>query len=493
MLIDGPDGYYHLRRALLILAHWPGVPQRDVFLGPPAGGLIAWPPLFDLTLAALAKVYPAPLEAALEAVGARLPVLFGVAQVLLVAALARRLGGSQAAIAAAFLAAVLPAAVRFTLLGALDHDPAVEALALVVLLALARVLPGAEGEGSASGPAGKRRVAAAVLLAAFGLAALPLTWSGSELHLGLVGLALVGAVVAGGWVGAATAGAVLVCGSLAAAAVVAPFAATSAWSSLDAASFAGLSWLHVATLAALGAGGAVVALAGRAALSASERRIALAAGALAALGLVALLPRMLAPLAAGLSFVGGDDPFLAAVAESRPLLFLFGPFDPRPALVRLSALPLLLPPLLLARWRPRRDARLGLLVAWLAVALTLALLQARYSHAAAMAVAVAGGAAWQTARSRRERALLVAALLPCLPAFLPVPGFGGLRLYGRPNDVVTSGMAEVTAYLAAAAPPPAAWSDPRAEADGAVLAPWSYGHWIHWRARRPTIANPFGP
>ena len=510
VVLDGTDGYYHLRRAWLVLADWPRVPQRDAFLGPPGlpgpqkGGRISWPPLFDWTLAALAKVYPAPSEPALEAVGARLPVLLGIAQVLVAAALARRLGGPQAAVAAAFLAAALPAAVRYTLLGALDHDPAVELLAMLALLGLARALQPAsaiddagESEGRvANDDAQVRRArwlpAGQALLVAAALAALPLTWAGSEVHLALVALALLGAVLGGGWRIAAPAAAVLAVGAFVAAVAVAPFAADSVWSGLDAGAFAGLSWLHVAASCALAVWGALAALLGRASLSTAMRNTAAGAGALAVLALVALLPATVAPLAAGLRFVGGRDAFLAAVAESRPLLFLFGPFDPRPALVRLSALPIVLP-IVLVRWRSRRDAALGVVIAWAAGALALALVQSRYSHAAALSLAVLGGVVWQRLPSRAPRTLFVAALAPCLAAYLAIPAFGGLRLYGRPADLVTTGMAEVTAFLAATGPPPPAWRDGTGEATDAVLAPWSHGHWIHWRARRPTLANPFGP
>ena len=480
--LDGPDAYYHLRRALLTLADFPHVPYHDPFIGPPEGGLIQWGPLFDLSVATLARLYPAPPVTALEAVGARLPVVLGLAQVLLAAALARRLAGGAAGVAAAFLAAVLPAVVRFTLVGALDHDPAVEALLLVVLLALARLLDRRDGPS----------FSLAVVVAAGGLAALPLTWTGSELQLGLVGLALFGAWAGGGVAAAARAGAALGVAAAIAALVVAPFAAASPWSRMSDGGFAGLTWLHVAVLAGLGIGGCAFALAGASALRPGERRAAGVAAALQLLALIALAPRVLAPLAAGLGYAGRQDPFLAVAAESRPLLRLFGPLDPRPALVRLSGLPLLLP-LLLARARPRRDAAMGLAVAWFAGALVLALIQARYAHTAAIALAVLGGLLWERLPRRPLRAAMAVSLLPCLAAYVAVPGFDGLRLYGRLDELVTTGMTEVSAFLAVAAPPPPAWLDPHGEATGTVLAPWGYGHWIHWRARRPTLANPLGP
>jgi hypothetical protein len=68
----------------------------------------------------------------------------------------------------------LPAAVRFTLLGALDHDPAVELLIAV----------GAVGARRRRARSRALSPAAPVVLPTAGLAALPLTWTGSELHFG---------------------------------------------------------------------------------------------------------------------------------------------------------------------------------------------------------------------------------------------------------------------------------------------------------------------
>src|SRR5690349_20695573 len=52
--LDGPDAYYHLRRAAMTLENWPIVPGVDPMINYPAGGVISWPPLFDALLATLA-------------------------------------------------------------------------------------------------------------------------------------------------------------------------------------------------------------------------------------------------------------------------------------------------------------------------------------------------------------------------------------------------------------------------------------------------------
>ncbi|HKO02288.1 MAG TPA: STT3 domain-containing protein, partial [Thermoanaerobaculia bacterium] len=119
--IDGPDGWYHLHRAAITTSQWPRVPQTDAMLNAPIGGRISWPPLFDGLLATLALPFGA--GRGLDIAGAFLPPLLGVLQLIAMYALVKRLRGERAGIAAAAVAAVLPGVVRYTLLGALDHDP----------------------------------------------------------------------------------------------------------------------------------------------------------------------------------------------------------------------------------------------------------------------------------------------------------------------------------------------------------------------------------
>ena len=95
-------------------------------------------------------------------------------------------------------------------------------------------------------------------------------------------------------------------------------------------------------------------------------------------------------------------------------------------------------------------------------------------------------------RPRRAYLLVGLIFLPCLAAYVPVPGFAGLRLLGRPAPLVASGMDSVCLFLRSAAPPPSAWKHPEEPAEESVLGPWSAGHWIEWIGQKATIASPFG-
>ncbi len=74
-------------------------------------------------------------------------------------------------------------------------------------------------------------------------------------------------------------------------------------------------------------------------------------------------------------------------------------------------------------------------------------------------------------------AVFAVALLPILPAYVPFPALEGFNFYMRPNalrDYQLGGICE--------------WLRPRPP--GAVLAPWSFGHWIVWIAKKPVVIGP---
>jgi hypothetical protein len=79
VVFRGMDAYYHARRALYSLVHFPELLQRDAYLNFPYGSAVPWPPFYDLLLAALAKLLGGG-QATLDRVGALLPPLFAMPQ-----------------------------------------------------------------------------------------------------------------------------------------------------------------------------------------------------------------------------------------------------------------------------------------------------------------------------------------------------------------------------------------------------------------------------
>jgi len=490
--IDGPDGYYHLRRAWLTLRNWPWTPQTDMLIGVPEGGPISWPPFFDWILATLALPWGGQSLGALETWGAWLPPVLGLLEIGLLYWVVGRAFGPRAAGFSAFFAAVLPGVSRYSLLGALDHDPLVESIGLLAV-------------GGLMCAHCRGRVARTdVVAVAAGTTLLVLTWAGSILHLGLLYVLTVvaervprdsedsrGAVsMALGW------------GSLIAAQVTLPFVLSSVWTETMGATFIGLSWLHTAALL----GGALLGLGlswwrQRAGGSPGATWTAMGAG-IALAGLLWLTPIVWPAFRDGFVFFGRGESFLQAVAESRPLLSLFGNLDLRPMIVRLSLLALLLPVLL--PWmlaRTRGDRRVWFLGTWLGYTLLLALVQSRYAHAAAFPVAALMGVLASNtlglvhvARARTLALTTVfVVLLSSLPAYVSIPGFAPYHFYGRIPLLARTGMGEVCDFFRDREPPSEAWADPTEVSSSSVLAPWSAGHWLMWSGHQGTVMTPLGP
>jgi len=464
--LDGPDAYYHLHRAAQTVAGWPAVPQTDRFLDAPAGGRISWPPLFDWLLATLALPWRASPRAALEIIGALLPVLLGVVQVGVVYAIVRRLRDATAALASAAVAAVLPGVVRYTMAGVLDHDPFFE---LAVLLSILAIVEAATGDGEQPRPGVTALLAAALVMGTLG-------WAGAELQCGIVIAAALAAAIAARDRAPAVGGAVALGAGVAAVAVL-PFVVGSVWTRVEGFTFEGLSWLHETALVGTALVGAAIAVVGR--RPGRVARLPLAIGALAAVALVPLAPPSAGAFVRGLRYAAGDADILALVAETQPLTALFGTADPRPLLVRLGLIPVLVVVglgIALFRHGDRRSA--AILAPWVAITLALAVAHSRFTYSAALALAAASGLALAALAPRWRAAALAVALIPAIPAYVAVPGFERHSLLDRGALVQRLEIDALAGRIRASA------------ADGAVLAPWYMGHWLVWYAERPVVLSP---
>lgn len=462
VFIDEPDGYYHLRRAWLILQQWPRVPQWDPWLNAPAGGRISWPPLFDWLLATLVLPWRRDPSHALEVAGALLPPLLGCVQLGAIYLMTRTLATRRAAVIATLVAAVLPAAVRYTLVGTLDHDPLYELAVITSLWSIAREMR-ARSRGNIA-------LLAASLTVAF------LSWTGA-----LVLAAILGAVIAALFFASRelmTAAARLTAFASAAASIlILPFVLSSTWTAVERATFEGLSLLHVAVLLLLAGSSGFLAVF----LGGTRERSLIAIAVLAAAGTLLLAPIAAAPLAAGARYAAGDAAILRTVAEAQPLLKLFGRFDLAPMLIRLSILPLIALVVLPAEVAQRRSTGAAAGAAWLLVTFTLALLHSRFSYSAALATALASGIVFDRLLERhaapRVAMLGFLVALPTLTAYVPVPGWDAFNFYRRGNAMRELGADAICERL-------------RARPIGVVFAPWWFGHWAIWSAQKPVVQSP---
>ncbi len=499
------DAFYHARRALFSFERLPQILLWDSFLNFPQGAFVPWPPLYDLALAAIARLFGSS-QAVFEHVAAWAPVALGTLTLWPVHTAAQRLGGRGAGVTAALLFALFPATVLYSNVGNVDHHAAQALIgALVLALCLAIVSPAQEDAALLP-----RRFAALALVRA----ALLLTWSGSLIYLALTEGCLMLAGVLGGrrdlLAGEAAS-------TLATAAIVLPVVLVSGTPLGGPFSAIEISRLHVLLLTAV----AIVALGVRA----LERRwpsrsAGLRLGRAIALGLPVLALLLVATgalreLGLGFDYIAKTDAYEGRNLEQYPLFSFAGGFSDALARRTLGLFAYLVPVApLAALWRARertlREPAL-VLAAWSAGFGALALLQVRFANDYAPAGSVAfalllAGSAQAMARLTGARAATVLAALLALGLLRPVlalhlhaaaPTLRTLRGEAGEADralaTYEGSMLRFAEAVRRATPDTAGFDDPSAAPEYGILAYPGIGHVLHYVARRATPADNFGP
>ncbi|HEX9241766.1 MAG TPA: hypothetical protein VF875_04935 [Anaeromyxobacter sp.] len=492
LLVGDWDPHYHVLRAQRWLHGEPGAPWRDPELNWPHGAAIPWPPLFDFTIAAIGRAAHGADVSREEIAGAAapLPVVLGLALVLLVAALGSRLLGPGRGWVAAFLVAVVPLGMLESRLGRLDQHCAEVVWFTAIQLASALALAGTG-----------RRIAASAALAVL----VPLafwTWMGSALHL-MPPLAAAAAV----WVllpdpdGRHRAGIrALALGFLGAAALLGVTVATlGAPGALASGETIGVRGLHVALVAASGAFLALLDLAAAlrrdAAPTPAQRAAEVLAAASAPLLLLLVFPSLRAGIAHGLTAAGAANPWYENIQEFQPFLNLWrAPLASEleralmaTGLVPLAAAAAVAP--LAREWRekPERRPALLLLAVLIALLVPLWLARRRFGVYAILPAAIAAEAGirgladraargWSALAAPARRPVLVGALAALAAA--PV-----LPEYAAPEAIAGSAQLAALQWLA---------HEPFVPGREGVLAPWSFGHAVQFYGGRPSVTSPFG-
>ena len=490
------DTLYQARRVERIF-RGEGLAGRDPYLSYPDGSAIPWPPYYAAIAWAWtrpnAPADPEALHEWIERRVASLPRLFGVATSVMTGLGAVALAGPAAGLAAGASHAFSAASVITSRVGNGDHHAFIAMLWAALLLGFTRSFR-ADALDDARGSA--RRGAALGSIAGLALG----TWVAFLVLVALLQAAL-------GWLvvrhartrvaGLATFG---LCFHAAALIVVAPAVLTSPWRIDQPWSVVNLSWFHALWLAL---GGLVFVPLFRT-RSSTFLRVYPAVVVAAIATIVGLsLAAGVGPGAGireGIDWMRRDDAFMSVVAESRSL-------DRFGSVAVLGWGIYLLPVAWLAcAWLAFARDRFALLP-W-AVALPVltaqAMRQVRFADVLAVPLAVictwAIVAAWRApqlaalrgrAMSGRVATYSGAALLVGL-ALLAHSGMvrHTFALRGRDPDaagvpVVATDMvvSEVATWIRRHTPTPA---------DYAVLAPWTWGHELEWRADRPTVATNFG-
>jgi asparagine N-glycosylation enzyme membrane subunit Stt3 len=508
------DSAYHMRRARFAAASFPRTILFDPLMNFPTGGVAIWPPLFDLALAAPARLADGAgaSPAAVARGAAWVPVGLAIVSIALAGFLGRFLYGPVPGAAAALFVALCPGHVLWSQYAHTDQHAAESACGLAVLLAFLKCREDPES------PRGPRREAAAGLLLAIAV----LTWQGAIYWGAILALSLVlerlrephSVARAAAW-------------TLAFPAALTALATAAWWSAAGVPhpplTYVSFGFFQPLFLAAMAGGVAaidlVIATLRREPARDDARRLI---AALVLTGsLVATLPFARALVSAtlnGVLYSAGTTSEVPGASPmgyvSYPKNWLHGIFEARPLFAdgpglawrQLSAA-FFLAPLVVLAWIARavrgESPRIHVALAvWGSVTLFLAVSQRLDVYYAAPLAALALIEAARTAASRLpSRPALAAAAAGLLLAWpmqrgladelatTYVPGSDFLDTLARLREK-TAAASSLDAYdPRLLGPPPFPPALANAEA---VLAPWSAGHWILYGAERPVVANNFG-
>lgn len=487
------DPYYHVLRAERILSGWPRVPWTDPNMNFPYGAEIPWPPLFDIVIAALAKMVG---PARLAALAAWVPLVIGVALLPLVAWTGQRLLGGGPWLDAALLVALLPANIRFGCIGATDQHGAELLISTGIFFAFVSGWRNAPSRRSAPITSG---ILGLLIAIAFW------NWLGSALYL-LILVAVTGlwSVIAspGDETARSMARSVFVGCSVAALLLGASIAVFAPPGALGRGGLNGLTGLHVAMCGVSAVFGALLVVANR--RDASSGRLARLATALALAGL-SLLPVLAFPalrdgIRHGLAAASRGNAWYASISEYRPILFsgsrtLGG--DLRTAIYAFGLGFFVMPFAAIPMWKwwrrsPEDRPALFFLFFWGATFFALTLTELRFQlylaiplalwiAFAARSLAEASARHWPGRAQTLRFAIPIAAVLVVASPALNYVRAGG---YATQQPGFEPDLFPALQWLRGVPGP-----DPSRPA---VMAEWAVGHAVQYFGGKPAIATPFG-
>lgn len=480
-----PDGdpYYHVIRAKqLALDH--RIDWIDPALNHPNGALVLWPPLFDAVIAVPSWVIGGlhPTAETVETCAAFVPVVLGVAGVGAGAFLAAEIMGGTPALIVALLLAVLPAHVRYSVLGRPDQHVLESLLLTLFLVAFLRGLGTARAGHSSWFHS---------LLLALALTASLWTWVGSPLNLVVLSL-----IVAVGYVlaepphvalrGVQVAGAGCAAATVLLALVAALFAPPGAVAAI---SLQGISGFQPVLTAAVALWcGVIIAMEhfSRAALSRVRRgAMVLVAGLVVGAVFWFVSRDLRSALLRGLLALNRGNEWYKYITEFSPLLF--GPHTSLASELKEIWSMWGLVPLfavygvceLAELWRTRLDRRPQfILLALVGCFFTILLVyMSRFAYYSVVPLAIFAAlgiirTSWLWAGRLPLCGIAAMALAPCLPLLLS-SSWSSLR----------------SSRIAAVLSPLRQGIVPRS---GGIMSRWDMGHDIRYFSGLPVVASPFG-
>lgn len=490
ILFYGYDDYYHLRRILYTVHHFPSTLWFDSYLDYPNGFRLTWPPLFDLLAAGLAKLFGASSQHAVEMVSAVLPVILGSIVVVVIYCMVKDTFDERTAVLSAFMAAIAPNSVITTSFAASDHHGLEVLLLCSLMLMLTIALH-------------RSRLRYAILAGLF-MALLAYSWAGAAAYIAIVLLYGLVQLFYDFRLGASPDQSVqiLLVSLVSALVMMAPV-----WSE---------PWMYTTFAATFGmilillaAWGIYRLLLGR--VQWFMLPLVIAALSIAALALIYFLKgsnpaarEIFSLISTPLNYLFGGE-LTGLIDEAQPLLSTIKPISFTAANLLLSIMGLAL--LVTTALRTQLKRGQLLFIVWTAAALMLALGQSRflYLYSVNMAVLIAilyfwlldaaDGRAQSNSQKDHKRpksaggpsSIVAIALL----VLMLIPSIGQNISFSDDKPVAAGDWQETMDWLRANTPETSFFDDPKSRPEYGIMSSWDYGNLILYMGERPVVANNF--
>jgi dolichyl-diphosphooligosaccharide--protein glycosyltransferase len=173
LILPGYDEYYHMRRILFTVTHFPNTLWFDSYLNYPQGLEITWPPLFDQISAALCVALGQHSKPGIELTASFAPLIFGLIAIVVVYYTVRELFNHNVALLASFMTALAPYYLLYTMFAAMDHHCLEVLFLLIILLFMIMCISRKENRYLYTFACG------------VAMAALAYTWQGADIYLAI--------------------------------------------------------------------------------------------------------------------------------------------------------------------------------------------------------------------------------------------------------------------------------------------------------------------
>lgn len=532
VMFTGPDSYYHMRRIVYTVYHYPLSNIYDSYVNYPHGFLIAWPPLFDFISATLSLIVGLghPDRFTMEIASSLVPVLMGLVAIILVYYILGDAINKKAGLLAALIMALLPAAAFRTIFGLVDHHALEVLISLTMYFLFLRSLALGRDEGlsfsnlTSNFTKFKKPLMYAVL-AGIATACMVFSWDGAPVFISIIAayafiqyaynalngegseyLTISGIITA-----------------LVGLVVVAPVAATGQFGQNFSFDAEYLSWFHIVFLIAIASFFVVMGLMSKALLARKAPWYALPATAFlmvaaAVLALKLFMPNFFFGIESGVQYLAGMTDIAKTVSETEPLLQVNGrfslllPWAYFSTAGILSIVGLMIYLLFDLPGRKMKDAETFIIV-WTGIVIVLGLMQKRFIYLLAVNVSIFAGYALfkaldlagleeylssaatkkkpSSARSASISAPLLAVIAVSVVILVPIL-LNCISMVLTPESYSLD-WNDASAWLDDHSPKTSFTysADDGTTPEYGVMSWWDYGNYILYRAERPAVANNF--